>query len=304
MSNRVNNISDYVISNFASSIDIKYIKGADSTVLKPFWNFDLLMSDTSVSYIMPTENQPFPGLDCRIGKTLCHVGPGDCLICPAGSYRSFFYKDSDSGHRSIWVHLNILLNSNFQFVHFFDIPYVIHGDAAARIRGYLDILNRGSKNILISRKITEISGRRTETLAEQLEDRAVMMLILKEILDLSTPKETLKFALQGFHELEPAIQFIQKHKFEKISLDDLASICHYSRSAFEKKFRAAFGISPGKYLLNLRLSEAEHLLRNSDDTCAMIAEKTGFANQFIFSRQFRSRCGVSPSEYRREKAFC
>ena len=230
----------------------------------------------------------------RTRDALCHVDPGDCLICPTDSKRRFY--DNDSGHRSIWAHLDFLQDSHFQLVHFFDMPYVIRGDAAARIRDLIDRLNRGRKYLLESQKIIGLAERQNGGLSEQLEDRAIMLMILKEILDLSTPRETLWIAVQEFHKLEPAVRFIQKHKFEKIQLDELARCCHCSRSAFVKNFRAAFGISPGKYLLDLRLSEAEQLLRTSDDSCAMIAEKTGFANQFIFSRQFRARNGVSPSD--------
>ncbi len=65
-----------------------------------------------------------------------------------------------------------------------------------------------------------------------------------------------------------------------------------------------FGISPGRYLLNLRLSETENLLRNTNASCAEIAEAAGFSNQFIFSRLFTSRYGIPPRDYRSRKVFC
>ena len=296
MSDCVNNISDRVNSILASRLDVQYITGADTAVLPPFPDFNMVMPYTSISCFLPYEDRPFPGIDCQIGDTLCHAGPGDCLICPADSERRFFHRDP--GHRSVWAHLNILLDANFQLVHFFDIPNVIRGEAAARIRKLIDILNRGRKNIQEADRQTEIAARRPAALPDLLEERAVLLLLLKELLATATPRDTLPLVVQGFLELEPAIRFIRKHKFEKIRLDDLAARCHCCRSAFEKKFRAAFGTSPGRYLLNLRLAEAEQLLLNSDESCATIAEKTGFANQFIFSRQFRGRCGLSPSEYR------
>ena len=56
--------------------------------------------------------------------------------------------------------------------------------------------------------------------------------------------------------------------------------------------------------MNLRLSAAEAMLRENDDSCAQIAEACGFANQFIFSRLFSKRCGISPRDYRNRKIFC
>ena len=89
-----------------------------------------------------------------------------------------------------------------------------------------------------------------------------------------------------------------------ITLDELAQCCHCSRSAFEKKFRRIFDVSPGKYLLNLRLAEAENRLRNTRDSCAQIAAAVGFANQFVFSRLFKRHYGISPRDYRKWKIFC
>ena len=55
---------------------------------------------------------------------------------------------------------------------------------------------------------------------------------------------------------------------------------------------------------NRRLSAAETMLRESDDSCARIAESCGFVNQFIFSRLFSKRFGISPRDYRNRKIFC
>ena len=104
-----------------------------------------------------------------------------------------------------------------------------------------------------------------------------------------------------FRELKSVMQWIQLHKFEKITLDQLAEICHCAHSTFEKKFRRGFGISPGRYLLNLRLAAAESMLRDTNDSCALIAESCGFSDQFTFSRLFARRYGLPPREYRKRK---
>lgn len=259
------------------------------------------MPYTAVTCLLPYKNIPYSGTDVQIDGKVCHTESGDCLIFPEGCRRWFYRKDE--GHRSLWAHFRIRLEPDLPLLNFFNVPPVISGKAALRCRRLIVDMNRNSRNILSGNSLTQLSERQSGGLPEQLEDQAAGLLLLKEILAVSMPKETLFLAVNGFHELENAVNWIQKHKFEKLTLDELAQICHCSRSAFEKKFRRIFGVSPGKYLLDLRLSEAENMLCNTGGSCAQIAETVGFANQFIFSRLFKQRYGISPRDYRKRKIF-
>ena len=302
MSDCVNNISDHVISALLPRIRISWVSGADTAVLPPFGNSSAPMPYTAVSCLLPYRKIPYSGVDVRIDGKLFYAESGDCLIFPEGCRRWFFREDE--GHRSIWAHFRIRLEPDLPLLNFYKVPPVIRGTAALRCRRLISRMNRGSRNILSDNTIRVISEPRSGSLADQLENQGTAFLLLKEILALSEPKETLFLAVDGFHELENAVQLIHQHKFEKLSLDELAQSCHCSRSSFEKKFRKVFGISPGRYLLNLRLSETENLLRNTNASCAQIAEAAGFSNQFIFSRLFTGRYGIPPRDYRSRKVFC
>ena len=302
MSDYGNNISDYVNSALMPRIRISWITGADTAVLPPFPNSPAPMPYTAVSCLLPYRKIPYSGVNVRIDGELYYAESGDCLIFPEGCRRWFFRNDE--GHRSVWAHFRIRLEPDLPLLNFFKVPPLIHGPAALRCRKLISRLNRGCRNILSGDTLRVISERRSGSLADQLEEQGAAFLLLKEILAVSEPKETLFLAVEGFHELESAVQLIRKHKFEKLSLDELAQCCHCSRSSFEKKFRKIFGISPGKYLLDLRLAETENMLRNSNASCAQIAEAAGFSNQFIFSRLFTGRYGISPRDYRSRKIFC
>lgn len=302
MSDCGNNISDYVNSALLKRIRISWISGADTAVLPPFTNSPSPLPYTAVSCLLPYRKIPYSGVNFRIDGKRYYAASGDCLIFPEGCRRWFIRNDE--GHRSIWSHFRIRLEPDLPLLNFFKVPPVISGPAALRCRKLIAGMNRNSRNILSDNTLTVLSERRSGGLPEQLEDLAASLLILKEILAVSEPKETLFLAVDGFHELESAIRLIHRHKFQKLSLDELAQSCHCSRSSFEKKFRKVFGISPGRYLLNLRLSETENLLRNTNASCAQIAEAAGFSNQFIFSRLFKQRYGISPRDYRKRKIFC
>jgi AraC-like DNA-binding protein len=254
------------------------------------------MTFTAISCLLPHKDLPYSGTEVQLDGKHCFVKSGDCLIVPEGVRRNFSGKDS--GHRSIWVHLSIKLEPELSFLNFFDVSPVISGDAAVRCRELVTRLNRGCRSIVTGLNQNIITPRDPGGLEEQTEDQALCFLLLKEILAVSVPKDSFFCVGSGFQELESAILWIQLHKFEKITLDDIAKHCCCSRSSFEKKFRHVFGISPGKYLQDLRLSEAAKMLRNSAASCAQIAEITGFANQFIFSRMFKQHYGISPRDYR------
>ena len=47
-----------------------------------------------------------------------------------------------------------------------------------------------------------------------------------------------------------------------------------------------------------KIDEAKKLLRDTDQTMEQIAEHIGFGSAVHFSRTFRKKLGISPSEYR------
>lgn len=83
-----------------------------------------------------------------------------------------------------------------------------------------------------------------------------------------------------------------------IALKDLARIYHKNEKYMGRIFKKDIGISFGEYCLSLRLAGAEELLRTSEKRIIDIALSLGFNNVSYFNRVFKSRYGVSPTEYR------
>ena len=97
--------------------------------------------------------------------------------------------------------------------------------------------------------------------------------------------------------------YIRKHLSEKLMLSDICAEFHVSKNYLYQMFREAYRCTVNEYILRLRMEEAKALLKETKDPVYMISEKVGIDNYPYFCRLFKGRCGVSPTEYRKnEKA--
>ena len=109
------------------------------------------------------------------------------------------------------------------------------------------------------------------------------------------PASRLEATALGFG---PALAHMRAHFHHEITNRDLASISNMSLRAFERQFRAAFHLTPQRFLRKIRLRLASRALMYTDDSLAEIALKCGFADQSHFSREFRRQFGRTPRGYR------
>jgi transcriptional regulator GlxA family with amidase domain len=86
---------------------------------------------------------------------------------------------------------------------------------------------------------------------------------------------------------------------EPLDLRRLAEHAQYSRFHFVRAFRAAYGETPGEYLRRRRIERACDLLPLANLTVREVGGVVGFSSLAAFSKRFKARVGVAPSEYRR-----
>lgn len=80
-----------------------------------------------------------------------------------------------------------------------------------------------------------------------------------------------------------------------LKLEEFARLSARSLSAFKRDFMNLYHISPGKWLLEKRLTHALHMLTNMGKTVSEAAFESGFESPSHFSRSFRQRFGASPA---------
>lgn len=84
-----------------------------------------------------------------------------------------------------------------------------------------------------------------------------------------------------------------------LDLEEMARAACFSKFHFLRLFRQAYGVTPARYLSQLRLERARTLLEESDRSVTEICLDVGFESLPSFSCAFRRHTGHSPLRYRR-----
>lgn len=78
----------------------------------------------------------------------------------------------------------------------------------------------------------------------------------------------------------------------------MARRCGASVPHFNRLWQEAFGIPPGRYLIECRIRRATELLRESDLSIQQVSESLGYNDVYFFHRQFRRFSGITPRSAR------
>lgn len=93
---------------------------------------------------------------------------------------------------------------------------------------------------------------------------------------------------------------IMNNPQEDWSIADMARQLHLSMGYLQSLYKKKFGVSCMDDVIRCRVRRAKDLLTNTDDGISDIASQCGYKNVEHFCRQFKSACGVSPRNYRRD----
>lgn len=103
--------------------------------------------------------------------------------------------------------------------------------------------------------------------------------------------------------LQKPLEAMRLYYEKPLRVAELAKMAGMSVTNFFRHFKAATGTSPIDWLRRERVNQAKRMLIETGHSLADIAEKTGYYDQFYFSRDFKRMTGVTPSQYRqRERA--
>lgn len=107
---------------------------------------------------------------------------------------------------------------------------------------------------------------------------------------------------KNFNIIVPAVSYLKKHIYDRdLKIETLVNLCGISGTYFHKLFQTHYSMSPQKYILSKRLSQAKSIIDSGDfDSISEIALQTGYNDPLYFSRAFKKKYGVSPLNYAKQ----
>jgi AraC family transcriptional regulator, exoenzyme S synthesis regulatory protein ExsA len=160
------------------------------------------------------------------------------------------------------------------------------------------ISNDIALNVFYQSMLTYFSG--IERPSEALLKLKLKELILSILVSKNNPSLSNYFKSIANREI-PLVSEIMENNFRyNLSLENYAELCHRSLSSFKRDFQKQYNESPGKWLLNKRLEYSAVLIRNNNTSISQIVFESGFEDLSHFSRAFKSKFNVSPTQFRQQ----
>ncbi len=113
------------------------------------------------------------------------------------------------------------------------------------------------------------------------------------------PQQTRKSS--GDTIVDLAVQIIERHTEDPKTIREIATRLGISLRQLETRFQTRLGIGPGRYATDLRLQTATRLARDTSATFTDIAVQCGFTSQAVFTRAFKTKFGITPGNFRRDR---
>lgn len=98
--------------------------------------------------------------------------------------------------------------------------------------------------------------------------------------------------------IQDALNFINSNYMHSITVQEIADYVNLSRSYLYKMFIKNLGISPQRYLINLRMYKATLLLKSTKLPIGEVANSVGYSDSLLFSKTFSKHFSMSPLNYR------
>lgn len=212
------------------------------------------------------------------------LNSGEAFFTPPDTFmRIVHHVDPESRRmRARWLHFNVsILGVNIASL--YDFPLRVKSDISEKIAPDIERLRelREAGDVVTAMEVNELCYR-----------------VMQRLIKVAKPKPNLQELLHSSERVQAAADFVRRNINRRIAVAELARACSISPPALFRYFSDTLKTTPQKFIMKLKMEHAATLLRASEISLAEIAEATGFANQFHFSRCFKQCYGTAPSSYR------
>ena len=100
---------------------------------------------------------------------------------------------------------------------------------------------------------------------------------------------------------EYAVNYIKTNISRSVKVSEITEVLGINQPYLYGVFKKKCSLSPKEYVDNCRFKIAKNMLKNTQMMIGDIGRSVGFEDQFVFSRFFKKKAGVSPAEFRKIK---
>ncbi len=211
------------------------------------------------------------------------VSSGQIFYIPPG-VQTVYRADDETPWSYGWVgfsgyHSEVLLSQ----MGFTDDRYVISLDNTEPLHGYID-------KIMQTHKLTY---------SNELYRTAELLNFFAYAIEHTQVRHihTLNYSKSEYARI--AVRYLDSNYMHRIKIAELADYIGIDRSYLTKIFCEEYHLSPQEYLIRLRLEKAEQMLKNSSLPITQVAFHVGYEDPLAFSKMFKQRRSISPTEYRK-----
>ena len=104
---------------------------------------------------------------------------------------------------------------------------------------------------------------------------------------------------ETYSKIAVAVSHLHLHYLEpNFKIEHLSRIVKMSPRYFEMLFALQFKMTPKEYVIHLKLELAKELLKSDKSTVSNVAARLGFNDVYHFSRSFKGKTGLTPTQYK------
>ena len=102
--------------------------------------------------------------------------------------------------------------------------------------------------------------------------------------------------------ISDAIAEINESYTELYGVSELADSLQINKSYLIRRFKKEVGLTPGRYLMTIRIGKAKKLLTRPQYQLEVIAALCGFSGANYFCKAFKKETGETPTAFRNRTA--
>ena len=110
----------------------------------------------------------------------------------------------------------------------------------------------------------------------------------------------IKRIYRGMEEISKAKEYMEKHWFDKFSVEEVAKAVNLSPYHFSRLFKKHTGITPHSYYMNVKINKLKDKLTDKSLSVSEAFAACGIDYHGHFARVFKQKVGINPAKFRKD----